>query len=87
MWPFRNKKKIIFDKKKSGANQYNEITHYINKYFPDVNELLQTVIHVYISKDKKHFGKSLVYQMTGVNEYLSRHNKIHLSESPGLIFR
>ena len=42
--------KIFFATEKAGANHYHEITHYINKYFPNANELLLTGISAYISK-------------------------------------
>ena len=77
---FETKNNFIFATEKAGANHYHEITHYINKYFPNANELLLTGISAYISKDKAHFGKSLIYHTKRVNEYLSLHNEIDLSK-------
>ena len=77
---FETKNNFIFVTEKAGANHYHEITHYINKYFPNANELLLTGISAYISKDKAHFGKSLIYHTKRVNEYLLLHKEIDLSK-------
>lgn len=77
---FETKNNFIFVTEKAGANHYHEITHYINKYFPNANELLLTGISAYISKDKAHFGKPLIYHTKRVNEYLLLHKEIDLSK-------
>ncbi|MEC5395994.1 hypothetical protein [Bergeyella sp. RCAD1439] len=77
---FEEKNNFIFATEKTGANHFHEITHFINKHFPNGNELLLTGISAYISKDKAHFGKPLIYHTKKVNEYLQKHQEINLSK-------
>lgn len=76
---FESKNNFIFATQKSGGNHYHEITHFINKFYPNANELLLTGISAYISKDKAHLDKSLIYHTKRVNEYLKQHSEIELT--------
>lgn len=77
---FESKNNFVFSTEKGGANHYHEITHYLNKFFPNANYLLLTGISAYISKDKAHFGKPLIYHIKRVNEYLEKNKEIDLSK-------
>ena len=77
---FEEKNNFIFATEKAGANHFHEITHFINKHFPNSNELLLTGISAYFSKDKAHLGKPLIYHTKRVNEYLEKHQEINLSK-------
>jgi hypothetical protein len=76
---YESKNNYIFSTQKGGANHYHEITHFINKFFPDANYLLLTGISAYISKNKAHLGKPLIYHLKRVNDYLEKHPEIDLS--------
>lgn len=71
---------FVFATKKGGANHYHELTHFINKFYPNANSLLLTGLSAYISKDKAHFGKPLNYHIKRVNEYLQSNPHIDLSD-------
>ncbi|WP_300670207.1 hypothetical protein [Soonwooa sp.] len=77
---FESKNNFIYATQKSGENHYHEITHFINEFYPNANELLLTGISAYISKDKAHFGKPLIYHTKRVNEYLKKNKEINLSK-------
>ena len=77
---FEEKNNFIFATEEAGANHFHEITHFINKHFPNANVLLLTGISAYISKDKAHLGKPLIYHTKRVNEYLEKHQEINLSK-------
>ena len=77
---FEEKNNFIFATEEAGANHFHEITHFINKHFPNANVLLLTGISAYISKDKAHLGKPLIYHTKRVNEYLEKHHKINISK-------
>ncbi|WP_404986648.1 hypothetical protein ACI513_06330 [Chryseobacterium sp. M5] len=70
---------FIFATENAGANHYHEITHFINKSYPNANYLLLTGISAYLSGEKAHFGKSLVYHTKRVHEYLEKNKEINLS--------
>ena len=76
---FESENNFIFATKTGGANHYHELTHFINKFYPNANSLLLTGLSAYISKDKAHFGKPLEYHIKRVNEYLQSHPHIDLS--------
>ncbi|MFC7348209.1 hypothetical protein ACFQO9_15940 [Chryseobacterium zhengzhouense] len=70
----------IFATEKAGANHYHEITHFINKFYPNANYLLLTGVSAYLSGEKAHFGKPLIYHIKRVNEYLEKNKEISLSK-------
>ena len=77
---FETKNNFIYATEKAGENHYHEITHFINKFYPNANELLLTGISAYISKEKAHFGKPLIYHTKRVNECLQKNKQIDLSK-------
>ncbi|MDO5635805.1 MAG: hypothetical protein Q4G18_00955 [Myroides sp.] len=77
---FESDNNFVFATKKGGANHYHELTHFINKFYPNANSLLLTGLSAYISKDKAHFGKPLSYHIKRVNEYLQSNPHIDLSD-------
>lgn len=77
---FESKNNFIFATQKAGENHYHEITHFINEFYPNANQLLLTGISAYISKDKAHFGKPLIYHTKRVNDYLKKNKEINLSK-------
>ena len=77
---FESNNNFIFATEYAGENHYHEITHVINKYYPNANELLLTGISAYISKEKAHLGKPLIYHTKRVNAYLKKHKELDLSQ-------
>lgn len=76
---FETKNNFIFATENAGANHYHELTHYINKFYPNAHSLLLTGISAYLSGEKAHFGKSLPYHTKRVNDYLEQNKQIDLS--------
>lgn len=77
---FESKNNYIFGTEKAGANHYHEITHFINKFYPNAHYLLLTGISAYLSGEKAHFGKSLTYHTRRVDDYLDKNQQIDLSQ-------
>ena len=77
---FESDNNFVFATKKGGANHYHELTHFINKFYPNANSLLLTGLSAYISGKKAHFGKPLEYHIKRVNKYLQSHPHIDLSD-------
>lgn len=76
---FESQNNFVFVTNKGGANHYHELTHFINKFYPNANDLLLTGISAYISKDKAHFGKPLEYHAKRIDNYLKANPEIDLS--------
>lgn len=76
---FESQNNFVFVTNKGGANHYHELTHFINKFYPNANDLLLTGISAYISKDKAHFGKPLEYHTKRIDNYLKANPEIDLS--------
>ena len=76
---FESQNNFVFVTNQGGANHYHELTHFINKFYPNANYLLLTGISAYISKDKAHFGKPLEYHTRRINNYLKANPEINLS--------
>jgi len=74
---------IIYATATGGENHYHELTHVINKYYPNANGLLLAGIAAYWSKDKASLGKPLIYHIKRVNQYLLNHPEIDLSDPAG----
>lgn len=77
---FETKNNFIFATENAGANHYHEITHSINKFYPNAHSLLLTGILAYLSGEKAHFGKSLSYHTKRANDYLEQNKHIDLSK-------
>lgn len=71
---------IIYATAHAGENHQHEITHFINNYFPNANELLLTGLSAYWGEENAHKGKPLIYSVTRVNEYLKNHPEIDLNK-------
>lgn len=76
---FESQNNFILATNKGGANHYHELTHFINKFYPNANDLLLTGISAYISKDKAHFGKPLEHHTKRIDNYLKANPEIDLS--------
>jgi len=70
---------IIYATAFAGENHQHEITHFINNYFPNANELLLTGLSAYWGEENAHKGKPLIYSIKRVNEYLKTHLEIDLN--------
>ncbi|WP_417428940.1 hypothetical protein [Halpernia sp.] len=77
---FESKNNFIFATEKAGANHYHEITHFINDFYPNANQLLLVGISAYLGKDKAHFGKPLIFHTKRVDAYLKENIGINLSK-------
>lgn len=71
---------IIYATALAGENHQHEITHFINNYFPNANELLLTGLSAYWGEENAHKGKPLLYSVKRVNEYLKNHPEIDLNK-------
>ena len=71
---------IIYATSFAGENHQHEITHFINNYFPNANELLLTGLSAYWGEENAHKGKPLLYSIKRVNEYLKNHPEIDLNK-------
>jgi hypothetical protein len=71
---------IIYATAFAGENHQHEITHFINNYFPNANELLLTGLSAYWGEENAHKGKPLLYSAKRVNEYLKNHPEIDLNK-------
>lgn len=71
---------IIYATAFAGENHQHEITHFINNYFPNANELLLTGLSAYWGEENAHKGKPLLYSVKRVNEYLKNHPEIDLNK-------
>lgn len=71
---------IIYATALAGENHQHEITHFINNYFPNANELLLTGLSAYWGDENAHKGKPLLYSIKRVNEYLKNHPEIDLNK-------
>jgi hypothetical protein len=71
---------IIYATAFAGENHQHEITHFINNYFPNANELLLTGLSAYWGEENAHKGKPLLYSIKRVNEYLKNHPEIDLNK-------
>ena len=71
---------IIYATAFAGENHQHEITHFINNYFPNANELLLTGISAYYGGENAHKGKPLKYSIKRVDEYLKKHPEIDLNK-------
>lgn len=71
---------IIYATAFVGENHQHEITHFINNYFPNANELLLTGLSAYWGEQSAHKGKPLLYSVKRVNEYLKSHPEIDLNK-------
>lgn len=71
---------IIYATAFAGENHQHEITHFINNYFPNANELLLTGLSAYWGEENAHKGKPLLYSIKRVNEYLKDHPEIDLNK-------
>jgi hypothetical protein len=72
--------KIIYATQLAGENHKHELTHIINDYFPNANELLLTGLSAYWGEESAHKGKPLLYSVKRVNEYLKNHPEIDLNK-------
>jgi hypothetical protein len=77
---FDNFNNIIYATAIAGENHQHEITHFINNYFPNANELLLTGLSAYWGEENAHKGKPLKYSVKIVNEYLKSHPEIDLNK-------
>jgi hypothetical protein len=77
---FDNYNNIIYATASAGENHQHEITHVINNYFPNANELLLTGLSAYWGEENAHKGKPLLYSVKRVNEYLKNHPEIDLNK-------
>ena len=71
---------IVYATAYVGENHQHELTHSLNKYFPKAHGLLLAGISAYWGGEKAHNGKSLLYHVKRVNEYLQLHPEINLNE-------
>lgn len=71
---------IIYATAFAGENHQHEITHYINNYFPNANELLLTGLSAYWGEENAHKGKPLIYSIKRVNDFLKIHPEIDLNK-------
>lgn len=71
---------IVYATALAGENHQHEITHFINNYFPNANELLLTGLSAYWGENNSHNGKPLLYSIKRVNEYLKNHPEIDLNK-------
>ncbi|MCI9846588.1 hypothetical protein [Flavobacterium pectinovorum] len=71
---------IIYATALSGENNQHEITHIINNYFPNANELLLAGISAYYGGENAYSAKSLIYSIKIVDEYLKKHSEIDLNK-------
>lgn len=71
---------IIYATAFAGENHQHEITHFINNYFPNANELLLTGLSAYWGEENAHKGKPLLYSIKRVNQYLKSHPEIDLNK-------
>lgn len=77
---FDNYNNIIYATASAGENHQHEITHVINNYFPNANELLLTGLSAYWGEENAHNGKPLLHSVKRVNEYLKNHPEIDLNK-------
>lgn len=71
---------LIYATSFAGENHQHEITHFINNYFPNANELLLTGLSAYWGEENAHKGKPLLFSVKRVNEYLKKHPEIDLNK-------
>lgn len=76
---FETDNNFIFGTEQVGASHFHEITHFINKFYPNAHSLLLTGISAYLSGEKAHFGKSLAYHTKRVNLHLEKNKEISLA--------
>lgn len=71
---------IIYATALAGENHQHEITHFINNYFPNANELLLTGLSAYWGGENAHKGKPLIWSIKRVHYFLKNHPEIDLNK-------
>lgn len=70
---------IVYATALAGEKHQHELTHTLNKYFPQAHEWLLSGISAFWGGENAQNGKSLIYHIKRVNEYLKLHPEINLN--------
>jgi hypothetical protein len=70
---------IVYATATGGENHQHELTHIINKYFPNTHYIFLCGISAYLGGEKAHNAQPLLFHIKRLNEYLKNHLEIDLN--------
>jgi hypothetical protein len=70
---------IVYASALGGENHQHELTHIINKYFPNTHYIFLCGITAYLGGERAQNAKPLLFHIKRLNEYLKNHPELDLN--------